>query len=230
MDSHKLETSVIIIGAGPSGAGTSFFLTKEGIPHIVLEKETFPRDKVCGDAIPGRAIKTLKSIDPAFGEAFNAFPQKFETKSTAIFYKGKQLTFHWAGDSYTCTRVEFDQFLLSLVKEHAGTEIFTNTRPQKFIAGNHTDTELFQNQAKATLKALILLKSAFETKENKSGMLCEQGIFPFISKFKLLTSDASCIRLYSFYYIVKSKIVAKADAYFLYKIGESGFPFSFHSP
>ncbi len=38
-----LNTQVIIIGAGPAGAGTSVFLTKAGIPHIVIEKEIFPR-------------------------------------------------------------------------------------------------------------------------------------------------------------------------------------------
>ena len=64
MYSQKLETSVIIIGAGPAGAGTSFFLTKERIAHVVIEKETFPRDKVCGDACSGKTALVINRANP----------------------------------------------------------------------------------------------------------------------------------------------------------------------
>ncbi len=59
------QTSAIIIGAGPAGAGTSFFLSKYGIPHVVIDKAAFPRDKVCGDACSG---KTALVINRANGE------------------------------------------------------------------------------------------------------------------------------------------------------------------
>lgn len=59
------QTSAIIIGAGPAGAGTSFFLSKYGIPHVVIDKAAFPRDKVCGDACSG---KTALVINLANGE------------------------------------------------------------------------------------------------------------------------------------------------------------------
>jgi len=64
MDIRKIQTSVIIIGAGPAGAGTSFFLTKEGIPHVVIEKEVFPRDKVCGDACSGKTALVINRANP----------------------------------------------------------------------------------------------------------------------------------------------------------------------
>ena len=64
MDIRKIQTSVIIIGAGPAGTGTSFFLTKEGIPHIVIEKEIFPRDKVCGDACSGKTALVINRANP----------------------------------------------------------------------------------------------------------------------------------------------------------------------
>ena len=64
MSIEKLETSAIIIGAGPAGAGTSFFLSKNKIPHIVIEKETFPRDKVCGDACSGKTALVINRANP----------------------------------------------------------------------------------------------------------------------------------------------------------------------
>jgi len=61
---QKLETKVIIIGAGPAGAGTSFFLSKNQIPHIVIEKDVFPRDKVCGDACSGKTALVINRANP----------------------------------------------------------------------------------------------------------------------------------------------------------------------
>jgi geranylgeranyl reductase family protein len=66
MEIKRIETAVIIIGAGPAGAGSSFFLTKEGIPHIVIEKDVFPRDKVCGDACSGKTALVIKRANPAW--------------------------------------------------------------------------------------------------------------------------------------------------------------------
>ncbi|MBD0295724.1 MAG: FAD-dependent monooxygenase, partial [Flavisolibacter sp.] len=48
MTSETLQTQAIIVGAGPAGAATSFFLAKAGISHVIIDKATFPRDKVCG--------------------------------------------------------------------------------------------------------------------------------------------------------------------------------------
>jgi len=64
MNHRELTTSVIIIGAGPAGAGASFFLSRYGIPHIVIEKETFPRDKVCGDACSGKTALVINRANP----------------------------------------------------------------------------------------------------------------------------------------------------------------------
>ena len=64
MTVQQVSTTVISIGAGPAGAGTSFFLTKYGIPHIVIEKETFPRDKVCGDACSGKTALVINRANP----------------------------------------------------------------------------------------------------------------------------------------------------------------------
>jgi menaquinone-9 beta-reductase len=121
MGVQQLDTTVIIIGAGPAGAGTSFFLTKYGIPHIVIEKETFPRDKVCGDACSGKTALVInranpewlteilddeKSFLPSWGITFVA-PNG---KSLDIPFSPKR-TEETKAPGFTVPRLSFDNFL-----------------------------------------------------------------------------------------------------------------------
>jgi menaquinone-9 beta-reductase len=53
------EADVIIVGAGPAGSTTAYYLAQAGLDVLVLEKATFPRDKVCGDGLTPRAVKSL---------------------------------------------------------------------------------------------------------------------------------------------------------------------------
>ncbi len=71
------KTEIAILGAGPGGATTSIFLSKAGIPHVVLEKARFPRDKVCGDALSGKVGAILNKIDPEIVYRFDEDNEHF---------------------------------------------------------------------------------------------------------------------------------------------------------
>ena len=72
---------VIIVGAGPAGCATSYFLSKYGIKHALLDKSEFPRDKICGDAISGKTIHVLQQYDKEW--------------ANAIFHKGDVCLDSW---------------------------------------------------------------------------------------------------------------------------------------
>ncbi|ACZ83607.1 menaquinone reductase [Streptosporangium roseum] len=55
----EADADVIVVGAGPAGSTTAFHLAQAGLDVLLLEKTTFPREKVCGDGLTPRAVKQL---------------------------------------------------------------------------------------------------------------------------------------------------------------------------
>lgn len=54
-----LNYDVAIVGSGPSGASTAFYLAQQGIKVCIIEKETLPRYKTCGGGFVFRGRKDL---------------------------------------------------------------------------------------------------------------------------------------------------------------------------
>ena len=53
------DADVIVVGAGPAGSASAHYLAAAGLDVLILEKSTFPRDKVCGDGLTPRAVAEL---------------------------------------------------------------------------------------------------------------------------------------------------------------------------
>jgi menaquinone-9 beta-reductase len=53
----------IVVGAGPGGATAAAFMASAGRKVLLVDKEAFPRDKICGDAISGKSVDVLKRLD-----------------------------------------------------------------------------------------------------------------------------------------------------------------------
>src|SRR5262245_14495855 len=56
------ETDAVIVGAGPSGAAAAVRLRALGLKVVLLDKERFPRHKICGDFLPPGAVEGLRSL------------------------------------------------------------------------------------------------------------------------------------------------------------------------
>lgn len=53
---------VIIIGAGPSGASAAILLARAGWSVALVEKQVFPRRKVCGECIAASNLPLLDAL------------------------------------------------------------------------------------------------------------------------------------------------------------------------
>ena len=50
---------VLVIGGGPAGSSTAYWLAEAGHDVVFIDKKTFPREKACGDGLTPRAVNQL---------------------------------------------------------------------------------------------------------------------------------------------------------------------------
>lgn len=59
---HRETAEILIVGAGPSGAAAAQVLAAHGRDVLLVDRCTFPRDKVCGDALIPDALNALRCL------------------------------------------------------------------------------------------------------------------------------------------------------------------------
>jgi len=107
---------VLVIGGGPAGAATSYWLAEAGHDVVFVERKTFPRDKTCGDGLTPRAVKQLD--DMGLSSRLEDFHRYDGLRAVA---HGISLELQWPehpiypSHGYVVRRRDLDQF----VAEHA---------------------------------------------------------------------------------------------------------------
>ena len=117
-----------MVGAGPAGSACALALRASGLRVALLDKAQFPRDKVCGDAIPGQAFKALRQLDPAFVAQLGQLQPRDDVRTSRLVApNGAALCLQWKLPSFNSPRETFDAALLALVRQHSSTDILENT-------------------------------------------------------------------------------------------------------
>ncbi|WP_448615474.1 geranylgeranyl reductase family protein [Modestobacter sp. URMC 112] len=61
-DAADRVADVLVVGAGPAGSAAGYWLATAGLDVAVLEKASFPREKVCGDGLTPRGVAALQAM------------------------------------------------------------------------------------------------------------------------------------------------------------------------
>ncbi len=132
---------VLILGAGPGGCAAALKLAATGIPCTLVDKATFPRDKICGDAISGKALTILRRIDPGIAKRLEERTE-LHTRIWGIRFVAPNglatdVPFRKNYDpdadpvqGLVSRRMDFDNFLVEEVKKQKAVE---------FVEGCHID-------------------------------------------------------------------------------------------
>lgn len=131
------KTKICIVGAGPGGAATALKLSYMGIPCTLIDKASFPRDKVCGDAISGKVTTLLNRLDPQILARFKARADwqvgVWGIKFVAPNNVAMDIPFKMDYDKetepapgYVSRRMDFDNFLIAEVRRRDNIDFHEN--------------------------------------------------------------------------------------------------------
>ena len=101
MDSHD----VIVVGGGPAGSSCARRLVQEGVDVLVLDKDEFPRTKLCAGWITPDVVRELE-LDPV------TYPHRFLTFDSLRIHLGR-FAFGFPSPQHSIRRYEFDDWLLA---------------------------------------------------------------------------------------------------------------------
>ncbi len=144
---------ILIIGAGPAGAATALFLAKQGVPSTVVDKASFPRDKICGDALSGKVVEVLNKLDKNLADELNADGTKFLGSWGVTFVAPNQqalrVPFRTKKEKqnppgFITRRIDFDNWLYQKMKQNPLIQVIENCEIRHY----ERTTEGFTAQAK----------------------------------------------------------------------------------
>jgi geranylgeranyl reductase family protein len=132
---------VLVVGGGPAGAATGYWLASAGHSVCVVERKAFPREKTCGDGLTPRAVRQLH--DMGLADALTAFHRFEGLRATA---DGRRLDLRWPSHpdfppyGYVVRRRDLDQLVVdNAVKAGAtlwqGTDAVAPLVERGFVTG-----------------------------------------------------------------------------------------------
>jgi geranylgeranyl reductase family protein len=122
----------IIVGAGPGGATAAAFMARAGLRPLLLDKDTFPRDKICGDAISGKSVDVMKRLgmidDMVAAEQVGSWGVTFSGPyGDEVAIPFTKMLDQPVAPGFVCARLEFDQLVFEQAVK-AGAEIWQNAK------------------------------------------------------------------------------------------------------
>ncbi|QTN39973.1 geranylgeranyl reductase family protein [Cryomorphaceae bacterium] len=147
---------VAIIGAGPAGCAAALALKDSGLEVALIDRSEFPRDKVCGDAIPAKSFQYVNDLVPSSSGVFSEVTHQKVLESYALYWKGRQI---WNKKFFfpmvNIARKDFDNYLLESVKKHTQTGIHLGVKVNS-ISREEDGLGISNNDQESILSAKIV--------------------------------------------------------------------------
>ena len=127
MNAQTVETDVLVVGGGPGGAAAAYYLARQGLDVTVIDKSSFPREKVCGDGLTPRSVAALLRMgidtdDPGFERVVGL---RVHSRGGTIELPWPELS-SWPGYGLVMPRARFDHLLIQRAQK-AGARLQEGT-------------------------------------------------------------------------------------------------------
>lgn len=173
------KPKIVIAGAGPAGCAASLFLSQEGIPHILMDKATFPRDKVCGDALSGKVFSHLKHVLPEIYHDFSGDPKHYTPSYGVKFVapNGKALDVPFApgltqndpSPGFISKRIDFDNYIFHKAATSNYAEVRLGTEVKQIRKeGSIYQIDIRQNGSSEIIYTPLLIDCCGDRSPNAS--------------------------------------------------------------
>jgi menaquinone-9 beta-reductase len=128
---EPIETDVLVVGAGPGGSAAGYHLARHGIDVTIVDRATFPREKVCGDGLTPRSVGAIQRMgvdtsDPGFERVIGL---RVHSKDATVDLPWPELR-TWPDFGLVMPRLGFDQLLLERAKK-AGARVVEATEARR---------------------------------------------------------------------------------------------------
>ncbi|HSE96639.1 MAG TPA: geranylgeranyl reductase family protein, partial [Blastocatellia bacterium] len=154
---------VAIAGAGPAGAIAAIHLAGRGHRVLLLDKDSFPRDKVCGDGLIADSIRCLKRAG-LFEEVRRL---GYETDTGTVFSPSR-VEFDVPGQFLTLRRLLLDNLIVQ--KAIACGAAFIRARVARVAAQSDRTVRLELAESDTPLRAKIVLLATGASIDLASGL------------------------------------------------------------
>ncbi len=123
---------VLIVGGGPSGSSLARILVQQGMDVAIVDKQTFPRDKVCAGWITPAVLTSLQ-IDVEDYLQQNILQPIHGFRIGRMSANANDIDYPDGPVSYAIRRCEFDTYLL----KRSGATLYTNTKVESLRFENN---------------------------------------------------------------------------------------------
>jgi geranylgeranyl reductase family protein len=147
---------VIIAGAGPAGSMCALALKNSGLRILMLDKETFPRDKICGDAVSSTAKRVLRQLNPEYEKELMTLPNKAYITQAKLYspnFQSLEIDLPLVG--HCIRRLDFDNWLFQKALTNPTLEVLQSTSLKDIVSSEQTIAVTTHNGQQFTTNIIV---------------------------------------------------------------------------
>lgn len=203
---NEIITDILIVGAGPSGTASAMAAHKNNLKAILIDREKFPRDKICGDGVTFASFQTLEEI------GFNCE----NIKTNANYCVAENLIFYGENN----TQISYENDIFFTLKRFLLDNILLNQLPAEVPFYEGTTIEEIQKKGEHYHVKCNSINGKINIKTNY--IIGADGYSSFIRRnfFKELNFEK---RVASRYYITNNNLKNNAYNFFFHENISPGY-------